>query len=472
MKRAGEQRIFQGAGGAVEARASVTGTLVPVKLAGVPRSVREERLDWAGDADWAMLEQEPLRARWLLHLSFLVLVIIVGWTAWAEIDEVTRGHGRVIPSSQLQVIQAVDGGVVEDILVREGQLVEAGEVLLRIDPTRFVSSLLENRAELLSLEAKAARLTALTQGTPLVFPEAVLNDVPDVAAHEQRLYESTVQAMAAQISVAREQLSQRRQELNEALARQHQAASGLGLVQQELSVTRPLVQSGAVSEMEVLRLEREAARLRGDRDQSVAQVSRVRAAIAEASSRIEEIELNVRNQMRGQLSETMSRLGTLSEGSRGLADRVRHAEVRAPVRGTVVRLRINTVGAVVQPGRDVVEIMPLDDALILEARISPRDIAFLHPGQDARVKFSAYDFQIYGALDGLLEHISADSIIDEKGETYYLVRVRTFESSLGDNLPVMPGMVAQVEILTGKNTILSYLLKPVLRAKANALTER
>lgn len=433
---------------------------------------RHDSADWAGDAEYARIAQEPLRARILLWVGFVIFLALLGWAAVAYIDEVTRGEARVVPSRQLQIVQSVDGGVVEEIRVREGALVEAGELLLRLDPTRFVSSLGENRAELLSLQAKAARLSALTQGLPLILPQNVIEEAPDVAEHERRLYSSMREGMEAQLSIAREQLSQRRQELNEARARQAQAAQSLNLLSRELQVTRPMVQSGAVSEVEVLRLERDVARFRGERDQASAQISRVQAAIEEASRKVEEVELSVRNQMSAELSETMSRLASLSEGSRALADRVRHAEVRSPVRGTVVRLRVNTEGGVVQPGREVVEILPLDDALVLEARISPRDIAFLRPGQDARVKFTAYDFSIYGSLAATLEHISADAITDEQGDTYYLARVRTDEPGLGEGLPIIPGMVAEVDILTGKRTVLEYLLKPILRAKQNALTER
>ncbi len=431
-----------------------------------------ENLDWAGDADWARLQQEPLRARWLLRAGAVVVVLLVVWAAFAEVDEVTRGEGRVIPSSQLQIVQSVDGGVVEELLVREGQEVAAGELLLRVDPTRFVSSLRENHAQYLALQAKAARLSALTQGTALSFPAGVESEAPEIAAHERRLYESSRESMAAQLSIAREQLAQRQQELNEARSRREQAVRGLELTTQELDVTRPLISSGAVSEVDLLRLERDVARLRGERDQAGAQISRVQAAIAEASRKIEEVELNVRNQLRNELSDTMARLSSLSEGSRGLADRVKHAEIRSPVRGTVSRLLVNTVGAVVQPGREVVEIVPLDDALILEARVLPKDIAFLRPGQEAMVKFTAYDFAIYGGLQARVEHIGADTVTDDKGNAFYVVRVRTVESSLGEALPIIPGMVAQVDILTGKKTVLSYLLKPVLRAKGNALTER
>lgn len=431
-----------------------------------------DNLDWAGDADWARLQQEPLRARTLLRLGVLVFVVLLVWAGFAEVDEVTRGEGKVVPSSQLQIIQSVDGGVVEEVAVREGQVVEAGQLLMRIDPTRFVSSLRENQAEYLALRAKAARLEALTQGKPFEPPTDVVRDAPDIVAHERRLYESTRDEMSAQLSIANEQLTQRRQELNETIARREQAASGLALVQQELNVTRPLKESGAVSEVDLLRLEREVARLRGERDQSSAQISRVQAAISEATRKIQEIELNVRNQMRNELSDTLSRISSLSAGSDSLADKVKHAEIRAPMRGTVQRLLVTTVGGVVQPGREVVEVVPLDDSLLVEVQIKPRDIAFLRPGQDAMVKFSAYDFSIYGGLEAVLEHISPDTVVDEQGNANYVVRIRTVESSLGEGLPVIPGMMVEADILTGKKTILSYLIKPVLRAKAMALSER
>ncbi len=433
---------------------------------------RADNLDWAGDADWARLQQEPLRARALLRLGALAVLLLIVWAAFAEIDEVTRGEGKVIPSRQLQIVQSVDGGVVEEVAVREGEVVEAGQLLMRVDPTRFVSSLRENQAEYLALQAKAARLEALTQGTPFEPPPGVEAQAPDIVAHERRLYQSSRDEMAAQLSIARDQLSQRQQELNEVRARQEQAGRAFQLAQQELDVTRPLKASGAVSEVDLLRLERDVARLRGERDQAAAQISRIQAAIAEATRKIQEVELNVRNQLRNELSDTMARLSSLSEGSRSLADKVKHAEIRSPVRGTVQRLLVTTVGGVVQPGKEVVEVVPLDDALVLEARVTPQDIAFLRPGQAALVKFTAYDFAVFGGLDAILEHISADTVVDDKGNAAYVVRVRTTASSLGDDLPIIPGMVAQVDILTGKKTILDYLLKPVLRAKANALTER
>jgi adhesin transport system membrane fusion protein len=233
-----------------------------------------------------------------------------------------------------------------------------------------------------------------------------------------------------------------------------------------------MVNTGAVSEVEVLRLERDVARLRGDRDQSAAQILRVQAAILEAQRRIDDVQLSARNEMSAELSETMSKLSSLTQGGRALEDKVKHAEIRSPVRGTVKRLLANTVGGVVQPGKDVVEIVPSDDTLILEVQVSPRDTAFLRPQQQATVKFTAYDFSIYGGLSAEVDNIGADTVTDEKGNAFYVVRVRTHKPSLGKSLPVIPGMQAQVDIVTGKKTVLSYLLKPVLRAKSNALTER
>jgi adhesin transport system membrane fusion protein len=224
--------------------------------------------------------------------------------------------------------------------------------------------------------------------------------------------------------------------------------------------------------VELLRLERDLSRFRGERDQASAQIARLQAAIAEASRKVQEAELTVRNEARNDLAETMAKLNSLSEGSTALSDRVQRAEVKSPVRGTVKRLLINTVGGVLQPGTEIAEVVPTDDQLLLEARVLPKDIAFLRPGQKAVVRFTAYDFAIFGGLDGVVEHIGADTVTDEEGNAFYVVRVRTLKSSLGKNLPIIPGMVAEVDVMTGKKSVLSYLLKPVLRAKSYALTER
>jgi adhesin transport system membrane fusion protein len=428
--------------------------------------------EFVQDADNFIIQQEPLRARMLVKTILIAMALFIMWTAVALVDEITKGEGKVIPSSQIQVLQSLDGGIVAEINVKEGQVVDAGQVLLRVDPTRFESSVRENRSQYLALATKAARLRALAEGLPFTPPpEAMLEDQKTVQ-DEQRLYQTARSNVEAQIAIARQQLVQRQQELSEMRVKREQASQAYDLTARELAVTKPLISSGAVSEVELLRLERDTARFLGERDVAAAQILRSQAALAEAARKIEEVELNARNEVRKELADTMAKLNAFTEGSVALADKVKHAAVRSPVKGTVKRLMVNTVGGVVQPGRDLVEVVPLDDALILEARVAPKDIAFLRPGQPAMVKFTAYDFSTYGGLDAKLEHIGADSITDERGNTYFLVRVRTNRSSLGANLPIIPGMMAEVDIVTGKKSILTYLLKPVLRAKQAALTER
>jgi len=442
-------------------------------LGRLPSKEEGEVVDFSTDADVAILRQEPLRARVLLRSVGIVMALFIMWAAVAQLDEVTRGEGKVIPSRQVQVLQSIDGGLVSEILVHEGDVVQANQLLIKIDETRFVSSVKENRVQYLGLLARAARLKAMSDGKPFVPPPEVVNDASEVVEQELQLYEAKRAEMNAAISIARQQLAQRQQELNEAQARRAQAATGFDLTSKELTVTRPLINSGAVSEVELLRLERDVSRYRGERDMASAQITRVQAAINEAQRKIEEVELNFRNDAGKELSETTAKLNSLAEGSVALSDRVKQSSIRSPVKGTVKRLLVNTVGGVVQPGKDMIEIVPLEDALLLEARVLPRDIAFLRPGQPAIVKFTAYDFSIYGGLDGTLEHIGADTVMDDKGNAFYMVRVRTSKPGFGDaNLPIIPGMVAEVDIITGKKSVLVYLLKPVLRAKNVALTER
>ena len=432
-----------------------------------------DRTDFAMDADWAILEQKPNRPRVFVWTLLALAVCAVLWAALARVDEVSRGEGKVIPSGQNQHLQSLDGGVVSEILVKEGQVVKKGQLLLKVDNTRFVSSLRENQAQYLSLLAKAARLRAITEQTPFEMPAQVIQEAPEVAAQERGLYESSRLELDASVSIARQQLTQRQQELSEVRARASQAAQSYDLTAKELAVTRPLKDVGAVSDVDLMRLERDVARYRGEREQANAQIPKIQAAITEASRKIEEVELTFRNKASSELSETMGKLNSLSEGSVALEDKVRLSEIRSPVNGEVKRLYLNTIGGVVQPGKDIVEIVPLDDGLLLETRISPRDIAFLHPGQRAVVRYTAYDYTVYGGMEGEVENIGADTITDDKGNAFYIVKVRTKGSRLGEQkLPIMPGMVAQVDIMTGKKTILSYLLKPVLRAKATALTER
>ncbi|MDH0494507.1 HlyD family type I secretion periplasmic adaptor subunit [Comamonas aquatica] len=429
--------------------------------------------DLAADAQWAASQQQAKGSRILLWSSLLCVLVLLIWASLGYIDEVVRGQGKVVPSRQVQVVQSLDGGVVEEILVRPGQRVDAGQVLLRLDPTRSTASLGENKAETLALKAKAARLEALATGEPFKAPDDVLKQAPNVVEMERRVWESKTQELQTAISIARDQFNQRQQELRETMANRDQAASSCSLTSEELRVTKPLLSSGAVSEVDLLRLQRDVARFCGEAKAAGAQIGRIQAAIQEAERKVQESELNARNLARVELSETRGKLSSLEQGQLALQDRVKLAEVRSPVRGTVNNLMANTVGGVVQPGKDILDIVPMDDTLLLEVQINPKDIGFLHFGQKAEVKFTAYDFAIYGGLAGKVEQIGANTITDEKGNSFYIVKVRTDRAHVGDDSrPIIPGMQAEVHILTGQRTLMQYLLKPILRAKANAFTER
>lgn len=429
--------------------------------------------DLAADAQWAASQQQAKGSRILLWSSLLCVLVLLIWASLGYVDEVVRGQGKVVPSRQVQVVQSLDGGVVEEILVRPGQRVDAGQVLLRLDPTRSTASLGENKAETLALKAKAARLEALATGEPFKAPDDVLKQAPNVVEMERRVWESKTQELQTAISIARDQFNQRQQELRETMANRDQAASSCSLTSEELRVTKPLLSSGAVSEVDLLRLQRDVARFCGEAKAAGAQIGRIQAAIQEAERKVQESELNARNLARVELSETRGKLSSLEQGQLALQDRVKLAEVRSPVRGTVNNLMANTVGGVVQPGKDILDIVPMDDTLLLEVQINPKDIGFLHFGQKAEVKFTAYDFAIYGGLAGKVEQIGANTITDEKGNSFYIVKVRTDRAHVGDDSrPIIPGMQAEVHILTGQRTLMQYLLKPILRAKANAFTER
>jgi membrane fusion protein, adhesin transport system len=424
------------------------------------------------EADALISRQRTHRAQTIVRAALIVTVALVVWAALAHVDEVTRGDARVIPSRQLQVVQSLDGGIVSEILVREGEVVEAGQLLLRVEETRATAGVRESAATGVTLRARAARLRALAEGKPFLPPKADSDEERRVVEEERRIYASRLSELEAQLAVVRQQIAQRQQEYNEAQAKRSAATRGQELAQQELTQTRPLLASGAVSQVDILRLERDITRFRGESEQAVAQMARAQAAIGESQRKVQEADLAFRNEARVELAEATGKLNALNENAVGLADKVAKSQIKSPVRGRVQRLLANTVGGVVQPGKDIVEIVPLDDTLVLEARVQPKDIAFIRPEQSATVKFSAYDFSIYGGLEAKVENISPDTIVDDKGNAFYLVRVRTTKPGFNDKLPIIPGMTAEVDVLTGNKSVLSYLLKPVLKVRDGALRER
>ncbi|WP_248752907.1 HlyD family type I secretion periplasmic adaptor subunit [Pseudomonas sp. MWU15-20650] len=424
----------------------------------------------------ALIEDAPRVIRLTIWAIIGFFVFLVVWAGFSSIDEVTRGDGKAIPSSKLQKIQNLEGGIVSELFVKEGQIVEAGAPLIRLDDTRFVSNAGETEALRLAMQLRVERLSAQVDDRPLNIPDDVLKAAPNQAANERSLYESRRQQLKDEVGGLQEQLVQRQQELREFTSKQGQYRSQLSLQRQEINMSEPLVAQGAVSPVEVLRLKRAEMETRGQLDATTLAIPRAESAIKEVQRKIDETRGKFRSEALTQLNEARTELNKAESTGRALEDRVSRTLVTSPVRGIVKQLLVNTVGGVIQPGSDMVEIVPLNDTLLVEAKIRPQDIAFLHPGQEAIVKFTAYDYTIYGGLKAKLERIGADTITDEdKKTTYYMITLRTDRSHLGTDekpLLIIPGMVASVDIITGKKSILSYLLKPIIKARAEALHER
>lgn len=392
-------------------------------------------LDLVDDVYAATLRERQPAVRWGLYSTVLVLLVFVAWAAWAQLEEVTTGSGKVIPTSREQVIQSLESGVMAEIMVSEGDTVEADQPLLRIDDVRQGASVKEGQSKVDALLAAAARLRAESQGGALVFPAEVQRRAPELIRNERETFEA------------------RRRSLDASLGAQQQA---LRLAQDELRITEPMAAGGYVSDVEVLRIKR---------------------TLAEAKGRIAELSGKFRAEAAAELARVESELAGQRAGLTSREDTFRRTVLRAPKRGVVKNIRINTLGGVIQPGQDLLEIIPMDDSLLIETRIRPSDIAFLRPGMEAIVKVTAYDSAVYGWLPAKLVQISPDTLRDEvrRDETYYRALVRTDAAALktpdGKSLPIIPGMLAQVDIKTGQKSVLSYVFKPVLRAR-EALRER
>lgn len=374
---------------------------------------------------------------WLPWIAFTLFVVFVWWASWAELEEVTRGIGKVIPSKSVQIIQSLEGGILQEIDVEEGQVVEKGQPLIQISDAIFASTYNENVVKRDTLRARMCRLEAEAAGfAEMKFPADVRKDLAEL---EYSLYEkrksdftATKTALEARLKLARGE--------------------------EELLIDG--MKSRAVSPVELIRTQKEVAQLDGE---------------------LRTLSTTLQREAMEKYHDDRTQLESLEQALLRDKDRLDRTLIRAPVRGTVNKIHINTVGRVIGSGVDIMQIVPADDTLLIEANIRPADIAFIRPGQEVKVKFTAYDFSIYGGLKGTLEHIGADTVTNEKGgeknESFYPIKVRTAQHSLGKDrngkeLEIIPGMVAEVDILTGKKTVLTYLLKPINRARMRALRER
>lgn len=395
--------------------------------------LQQEDIDFVRDSRAAALAKSTPLANVLLFVLTAFIIISIIWLRLSKIDEVTRGMGRVIPASQVQIIQNLEGGILAKLFVQEGDTVKKGQILAQLDDTRFAAQYKQSYAQYIALLASIARLEAETENkTDITFPPEVTKN-PKLIAQEKNLFKFKMRLLRNTL---------RNLEHNYKFA------------VHELNITRPLAKQGVMSKIELLRAERE---------------------VNSAQTKIDSYKDNFYETELSELNKNKDEIEALKENLTALKDRMQRTTIRSPVNGIVKQIYFNTIGGVIEPAKPIMDIVPLNDKLIVEAQILPKDIAFIKRGQDAKVKITAYDFSIYGGLDATVTHVSADTSTDPRGNPYYEVDLATHKTYLGDkenSLPIMAGMTAQVDIITGKKPVLYYLLKPFLKAKEKAMRER
>ena len=406
----------------------------------------------------------------ILLIGALGLFLFLVWASLAQVDEITRGQGRVIPSSKVQVVQASDPSTVSDILVRSGEQVKKGQLLARLDDTDSSSELGQIQAENRSLSARAARLGQEGRGTASDCP-------PGAPCAEEAVLQQTRQAaLRSRLSGLSAAIEQRRRDQSEAQATVSSLQSSVKLARDQVNLLQPLAAKSIIPQTELMTAQRELVDLQGRLAAARQSVGRAGAAVREVQAQLSEANLQFRQEALNERSQVAAKIAVNQESIRGAQGRLERSEIRSPVDGIVNDVQITTIGGFVGPGEKIMQVVPIGDKLLIEARVRPSDIAFIRVNDRANVKVTAYDFSIYGGLQGNVVQVSADSIYDEvKQEAYFTVIVETDQAWLqsgGKKLPITPGMICDVEILTGRKSILSYLLKPVLRARSQALTER
>ena len=439
------------------------------------KKLSEKDYEFMHSLSAAVLQVTPTRLKVILFFWVIAFFTFVLWANFALIDEIARGDGEIIPSSENQMIQNLEGGIVEEILVKEGQVVQKGQVLIKIDNQKSKSSFSSNAIKSDALEAKVIRLKAESSGEKFLFNDELKKRIPIILNNEKSLYLTNKQQLKSKLNALNEQLNQKKNELSEARAQESHLKSSSDMINKEVTMTKPMVLRGVSSKIDFLKLQREANDIKARYLATLNSIPRLKSAIKEVRSRIKESTLIFQSESKMKLNEAVAQLGELKATYTALEDQVTRTVVRSPMTGVVQELFLNTVGGVIKPGENIMEIVPSEQTLLVEVKIKPSDIAFIYFGQKAIVKFTAYDFSIYGGLNGEVVHISADTITDQKENVFYTVRIKTNKSHLGNNsksLKIIPGMTVSVDIITGQKSVLDYILKPILKTKQYTFTER
>ncbi len=411
----------------------------------------------------------------IFYAIVLFVVVILAWAAYAEIDEVTRSDGSVVPSSQTKIVQSFDGGILRALHVQGGDAVTKGQVLAELDTLDSQAELDKARYEQASLAAARARLEAQAQFEEPDFGLEVLQGYPQVELEQYRLYHAQRSELDLALRVLEAKLSQRRQELITAQAQKEKHQRLIELTRSELGILRPLVKKGIEPRLSLIKAEQNLTAVESDYKLADLTINKAQQAIEEMEQEIETRRQSFKVQSLKELSEVVNRLALVEKTLPSLAEKVKRAAIVSPINGIVNQVMINTLGGVVQPAMPLIEVVPVDDQLVVEARVLPEDVAFVVPGQPAKIKITAYDFAQYGAVEGEVVTVSPDAITEQDGSTYYLARIETQTSTLqafGESYPIIPGMQSQVDFISGKRSVLEYMVKPMLKIKANAFSER
>lgn len=423
----------------------------------------------------AVLENTPERTSKVLRVWLFTIIAFIVWASFAEIDEITRGDGDVIPYGQNQIIQNLEGGIVESILVNEGEVVKKDQVILKISNAQSTSKSRTNKIKYYELEAKRLRLYAEAHAKEFITPKVDDEDFYNQIALSKNLYNSNKLEFNAKDKSLLNQVNQKKQSFKEAKARVRSLQKSLEFVTEEIEMTAPMVKEGVKSKVDFLKLKREANGIENDIEGAKLSLPRLASAIKEFQNKRKEAKQLFYNKAKKELNETVAEISRLQTQQIEFSDTVSRTMVKSPVEGIVQKLFIHTVGGVIKPGADLVEIVPTNKKLYLEVKIKPSDIAFLHPGAEAKVKVSAYDFAIHGGLKGKIVNISPDTVTDKKDNTFYIIHIVTERNFLGTKehpLQIIPGMTVSVDIITGKKTVMQYILKPILKSKQYVFSER
>jgi len=439
------------------------------------KSLSKDDYEFMSSVSASVLYHRNRKLHWVLIAFFVTITLFIVWASYAQIDEIARGNGKIVPNGQNQILQNLEGGIVSEILVKEGDFVKKNQILIKISNEKSSSTAASNELKSFYLQAQIQRLTAELKREPFVYKKTKNEQLNAFLDNENELYQIDQNELKSKVLILKEQIKQKNNELKDARQTITHMRFSVNAIKQEVDMTRPMVKRGIRSQVDFLKLQREQSDAKQKLQSAILSISKTKSEILELNKKIDETYQMNDSETRQKLNETITSLRDLEANSVASTDEVFRTIVRSPSNGIVQKLHINTIGGAIKPAQDLIEIVPTDYKLIVEVKLLPKDIAFIYHGQKAIVKFSAYDFSIYGGLEGKVINISPDTITEKDDKTYYLVRIETDRNYIGDEdkqLKIIPGMVANVDIVTGKKTILDYILKPILKTKQYTFTER